>query len=175
MDIAVRRTHGVLHGTLHRRIKMYGIHEMNVGERVRERANRITHSFDTAIKILTPVAGNKDNSVLRSEESIRDCRAYLCTVFRERRDNELECVHDSIACEKNGAFRNILLEKVLSGVFCWSEMQCSDTTYNLPVCLFRPRRVQVVRSQSGLNMTKRYFFVKTGECCGKCRGSIAYR
>ena len=56
------------------------------------------------------------------------------------------------------------IHKILTAQWRWSKMICCDSSCQLPVNLFGPRAVYIVRTQPGLNMSYRYLLIKRSQC-----------
>ena len=87
------------------------------------------------------------------------------------RRHPMQGIDDGVARHCDVACIDILLQKILAAQRCGREIVSGYTPRYLAVYLFRPRTVNVVCTETCLNMCHGYLAVERGECGGSaCRG-----
>src|SRR3990172_6927228 len=81
-------------------------------------------------------------------------------------------IDHGIACYENIFRRNPFFPQIFCRPFLWSEAPSTEGIYKTAVHFLRPRRIQIVCSQSSLHMSYRYARIKCSQSTGKTCGRV---
>ena len=146
-------------------IHMDRIDRAHIGMLVDDPADRAEHMVHRFAEIFTAVRGDEDQT-----GTFCPFEFGMGVVSA---DGGFECIDRGVAGHVNGGRIAAFLQEIVLRQFRRSKIEAGDDADRLTVEFFRVGGVDIVRTQSGFDMTDGNLHIEAGKCGHKGRGSIA--